>query len=76
MRKYREILELRNAKLLLITSFPARVAYAMVGLALFFKVERLTDSVAFAGVADAKFKLTPGLGWLLNSRIIRMWAAK
>ena len=31
--------------------FPARVAYSMVGLALFFKVERLTVSVAFAGVA-------------------------
>jgi hypothetical protein len=51
VRKYGEILELRNAKLLLITSFPARVAYAMVGLALFFKVERLTDSVAYAGIA-------------------------
>lgn len=42
---------LRNTKILLLTSFPARVAYAMVGLALFFKVERLTDSVAYAGVA-------------------------
>ncbi|MFZ9926889.1 MAG: MFS transporter [Candidatus Nanopelagicaceae bacterium] len=51
MRKYRELLAIRNTKILLITSFPARVAYSMVGLALFFKVERLTDSVAYAGIA-------------------------
>jgi MFS family permease len=51
VRKYRELLAIRNTKILLITSFPARVAYSMVGLALFFKVERLTDSVAYAGIA-------------------------
>jgi hypothetical protein len=31
--------------------FPARVAYGMVSLSIFFKVEQTTDSIALAGLA-------------------------
>jgi MFS family permease len=34
-----------------LASFPARLAYGMVGLGIFFKVQRETNSVAFAGLA-------------------------
>ena len=35
----------------MLASFPARLAYGMVGLGIFFKVQRETGSVAFAGLA-------------------------
>ncbi len=35
----------------MLASFPARLAYGMVGLGIFFKVQRETNSVAFAGLA-------------------------
>jgi MFS family permease len=76
VRKYREILALRNAKLLLITSFPARVAYAMVGLALFFKVERLTDSVAYAGIALGLNTFANSVTAGLRGSVLDKWGQK
>ena len=51
MNRYRQLFAFPNAWLLVITSFPARVAYGMVGLGIFFKVESELDSVAIAGLA-------------------------
>jgi len=67
---------LRNAKLLLITSFPARVAYAMVGLALFFKVERLTDSVAYAGIALGLNTFANSVTAGLRGSVLDKWGQK
>jgi len=51
MNRYRQLFAFPNAWLLVITSFPARIAYGMVGLGIFFKVESELDSVAIAGLA-------------------------
>ena len=70
------MLALRNAKILLITSFPARVAYAMINLAIFFKVERLTDSVAYAGVAIGLSTLANSLTAGLRGSVLDIWGQK
>ena len=49
MNRYWELFKLRNARVLVLASFPARVAYGMVGLAIFFKTEQTTGSITFAG---------------------------
>lgn len=67
---------IRNTKILLLTSFPARVAYAMVGLALFFKVERLTDSVAYAGIALGLNTFANSITAGLRGGIIDRWGQK
>jgi len=51
MKRYLEVLALPHAWTLVLASFPARMAYGMVGLGIFFKVQRETGSVAFAGLA-------------------------
>lgn len=51
MNRYKELFAFPNAWLLVTTSFPARIAYGMVGLGIFFKVERELNSVALAGLA-------------------------
>ena len=51
MNRYREVFALQHTWTLVLASFPARLAYGMVGLGIFFKVQRETGSVAFAGLA-------------------------
>ncbi len=51
MSSYREVFALQHTWTLVLASFPARLAYGMVGLGIFFKVQRETGSVAFAGLA-------------------------
>lgn len=48
---YRQLFAIRNTWVLVLASFPARTAYGMIGLGIFFKVQRETGSVAFAGLA-------------------------
>ena len=58
MSRYLDLLKLPNARALLITSFPARIAYGMLALSVFFKVERETGSIAAAGLAIGAFSLS------------------
>ena len=51
MRQYLEFLKLRNAQILIISAFPARLAYGTVGLSIFFKAQQTTHSIAIAGFA-------------------------
>jgi MFS family permease len=51
MKRYREVFALRYTWTLVLASFPARMAYGMIGLGIFFKVQRETGSVALAGLA-------------------------
>ncbi len=61
MSRYLDLLKLPNARALLMTSFPARIAYGMLALSAFFKVERETGSVAAAGLAIGAFSLSQSL---------------
>ena len=51
MKRYRELFALPFTWTLVLASFPARMAYGMIGLGIFFKVQRETGSVALAGLA-------------------------
>ena len=51
MREYLLFLKTTGAKSLLIAAFPARFAYGMIGLGLYFKVYHETQSIATAGFA-------------------------
>jgi hypothetical protein len=50
MKRYIELFRFPNVWVLVLSAFPARVAYGMVGLAIFFKVSA-TQSIAVAGLA-------------------------
>jgi len=50
MNRYRQLFALPNVWVLVLAAFPARVAYGMVGLALFFKAQQETGSIALAGL--------------------------
>lgn len=50
MNRYRQLFAFPNVWVLVLAAFPARVAYGMVGLALFFKAQQETGSIAIAGL--------------------------
>lgn len=50
MNRYRQLFAMPNVWVLVLAAFPARVAYGMVGLALFFKTQQATGSIALAGL--------------------------
>lgn len=51
MRNYWDFLRFPGAKSLLLAPFPARLAYGMIGLGLYFKVYHETHSITVAGFA-------------------------
>lgn len=50
MKRYAELFRFPNVWVLVLSAFPARVAYGMVGLSIFFKVSS-TESISVAGLA-------------------------
>ncbi|MSX65857.1 MAG: MFS transporter [Actinobacteria bacterium] len=50
MKRYRQLFSIPNVWVLVLAAFPARVAYGMVGLSLFFKAQQETGSIAIAGL--------------------------
>ena len=51
MSRYSKVLSNKSGQYLLISSFPARMAYGMISLSIFFKVQQTTGSIAVAGLA-------------------------
>jgi MFS family permease len=51
MSRYSQVLSNKPGQYLLISSFPARMAYGMISLSIFFKVQQSTGSIAIAGLA-------------------------
>ncbi len=51
MGSYRAVLRHRAARNLLFSTFPARIAYSMVGLSIFFHVQHSINSISMAGFA-------------------------
>ncbi len=49
MREYLRILQYPGARSMILASFPARLAYGMIGLGLYFKTYHTVHSIAFAG---------------------------
>jgi MFS family permease len=77
MKRYRELFAIPNVWVLVLAAFPARVSYGMVALAIFFKTEQTTGSVAVAGLAIGINSLagaaTAGLRGSLMDRFGQKW---
>jgi MFS family permease len=77
MKRYRELFAIPNVWILVLAAFPARVSYGMVALAIFFKTEQTTGSVALAGLAIGINSLagaaTAGLRGSLMDRFGQKW---
>ena len=77
MKRYIELFRIPNVWVLVLACFPARVAYGMVGLGIFFKVEQATGSISFAGVAiglnAAAGSLTAGIRGSIMDKYGQKW---
>jgi MFS family permease len=76
MKRYIELFRFPNVWALLLSSFPARLAYGMVGLSVFFKAQQETGSIAFAGVAVGLNGLAGALTAGIRGTITDKWGMK
>ena len=65
-----------NVWVLVLAAFPARVAYGMVGLALFFKAEQETGSIAVAGLVIGANSLAGSITAGIRGSIIDKYGQK
>jgi len=77
MNRYRELMAFPQVIRLGISAFPARLAYGMIGLGIFFKAEQETGSIAVAGFAiglnSLAGSLTAGLRGSVMDRFGQKW---
>ena len=77
MNRYRELMAFPQVIRLGISAFPARLAYGMIGLGIFFKAEQETGSVAIAGFAiglnSLAGSLTAGLRGSVMDKFGQKW---
>jgi len=77
MKRYIELFRIPNVWVLVLACFPARVAYGMVGLGIFFKVEQATGSISFAGLViglnAAAGSFTAGIRGSLMDKYGQKW---
>ena len=70
MREYLELLKMSGVRRLLIGSIPARLAYGMISLGIFFKVQNTTSSISMAGLAVGLNALASSLSVGIRSAFI------
>jgi len=70
MRAYWQIIRNPRARAMILAAFPARLAYGMVGLGLYFKVHADTHSIALAGLAAGANGIAGSLTTGLRSHVI------
>ena len=77
MNRYVALFRIPNVWILVLTCFPARVAYGMVSLSIFFKVEQSTGSISSAGLAlglnAASGALTAGIRGSVMDKYGQKW---
>ncbi len=77
MKRYLELFAFPQVIRLGISAFPARLAYGMIGLGIFFKAEQETGSVAIAGFAiglnSLAGSLTAGIRGSVMDRFGQKW---
>jgi MFS family permease len=76
MKRYRQLFAFPNVWTLVLAAFPARVSYGMIGLALFFKAEQETGSVAIAGLVIGVNSLAGSLTAGIRGSIIDKYGQK
>lgn len=76
MNRYRELLRLPYVKPLILGAFPARMAYGMVGLSIFFKAIHETNSIPLAGLAIGLSSLSGSITAGVRGSIIDKYGQK
>jgi MFS family permease len=76
MNRYRELMAFPQVIRLGLSAFPARLAYGMIGLGIFFKAEQETGSVAIAGLAIGLNSLTGSLTAGLRGSVMDKFGQK
>lgn len=76
MKRYRELFAFPQVISLGIAAFPARVAYGMIGLGIFFKAEQETGSIAIAGFAIGLYSLASSLTAGIRGSVMDRWGQK
>ncbi len=70
MREYLRILKFPGVYSMVFASFPARLAYGMIGLGLYFKTYHATNSIAFAGFVAGLNGITGALTTSIRSGLL------
>lgn len=77
MKRYQELFAFPQVIRLGLSAFPARLAYSMIGLGIFFKAEQETGSIAIAGFAiglnSLAGSLTAGIRGSVMDRFGQKW---
>jgi MFS family permease len=77
MNRYKELFGFPQVIRLGLSAFPARLAYSMIGLGIFFKAEQETGSIAIAGFAiglnSLAGSLTAGIRGSVMDRFGQKW---
>lgn len=76
MKQYLELLRIPMARKLLVAATPARMAYSMIGLSIFFKTERTLDSIPLAGLALGLNALAGSFTAGIRGSAIDKWGQK
>ena len=76
MKRYRELFAFPQVITLGISAFPARLAYGMIGLGIFFKAEQETGSVAIAGFAIGLNSLAGSITAGIRGSVMDRWGQK
>jgi len=73
MKRYRELLAMPHVVTLAIAAFPGRMGYSMVVLAIFFKTQQTTGSVATAGLTIGLYSLSGSISAGVRGYLIERW---
>jgi MFS family permease len=76
MKRYKELFAFPQVISLGIAAFPARLAYGMIGLGIFFKAEQSTGSFAIAGFAIGLNSLAGAATAGIRGSIMDRWGQK
>jgi MFS family permease len=73
MKRYRELLAMPHVVTLAIAAFPGRMGYSMIVLAIFFKTQQTTGSVATAGLTIGLYSLSGSISAGVRGYLIDRW---
>jgi len=73
MKRYKELLAMPHVLTLAIAAFPGRMGYSMIVLAIFFKTQQTTGSVATAGVTIGLYSLAGSISAGFRGYLLDRW---
>ncbi len=76
MKAYLEVLRIPTARHLVLAAFPARFAYGMIGLGLYWKIYHVTHSFSISGLAIGINAVAGSLTTGIRSNALERWGLK